>query len=86
MLKHLIKLQTQPERESPNWRRSIVTASSGIASELDASPSLRRYLEANRIDSTRGPIAKPWWKPVSPRKKGWRFVSDVRIRYELRTF
>jgi hypothetical protein len=45
MLMHLVKLPIQPERAGSSWRESIVNARLEIESFLEASPSLRRYIE-----------------------------------------
>jgi hypothetical protein len=45
MLMHLTKLWIQPERAGSSWRESIVNARREILLLIEASPSLRRYLE-----------------------------------------
>jgi hypothetical protein len=45
MLMHLIKERIQPERAGSRWRSSIIDAQREIELYIEASPSLRPYLE-----------------------------------------
>lgn len=45
MLMHLIKERIQPERAGSGWRSSIIDAQREIELYIEASPSLRPYLE-----------------------------------------
>lgn len=47
MLMHMVKQRIQPKRNSASWKASIENARQQILDELEDSPSLRPYLEAN---------------------------------------
>ncbi|MFQ4135459.1 DUF29 domain-containing protein [Nodosilinea sp. PGN35] len=45
LLLHLLKWQFQPERQSHSWKASIVEHRQRLEDSLEASPSLKPYLE-----------------------------------------